>query len=218
MSNLTYLNDASVLHNLKQRYYAKLIYVRLFHPGKKKRKRFPVSFFFRVSSKPFHCKSRRIRGSAVHERKRWTKTPHWRVTTFFSSFNKIHSWELHVLSRNFDSRLSKIFASFYKTRTRVTTHLSFSLSFPFLFLEKIGNNRLRPIILFTIVFSSFQNKKERVWWSFEILVSGHEIFLFFSPPLLMPSIIEKSMTMMMKNRGISKRRFPFYSSLCELKN
>lgn len=94
MSNLTYLNDASVLHNLKQRYYAKLIYVRLFHPGKKKRKRFPVSFFFRVSSKPFHCKSRRIRGSAVHERKRWTKTPHWRVTTFFSSFNKIHSMRI----------------------------------------------------------------------------------------------------------------------------
>ena len=27
MSNLTYLNDASVLHNLKQRYYSKLIYV-----------------------------------------------------------------------------------------------------------------------------------------------------------------------------------------------
>lgn len=27
MSNLTYLNDASVLHNLKQRYYAQLIYV-----------------------------------------------------------------------------------------------------------------------------------------------------------------------------------------------
>lgn len=27
MSNLTYLNDASVLHNLKQRYYTKLIYV-----------------------------------------------------------------------------------------------------------------------------------------------------------------------------------------------
>ena len=127
-------------------------------------------------------------------------------------------WELHVLSRNLDSRLSKIFASFYKTRTRVTTHLSFSLSFPFLFLEKIGNNRLRPIILFTIVFSSFQNKKERVWWSFEILVSGHEIFLFFSPPLLMPSIIEKSMTMMMKNRGISKRRFPFYSSLFPFAN
>lgn len=29
MSNLTYLNDASVLHNLKQRYYHKLIYVSL---------------------------------------------------------------------------------------------------------------------------------------------------------------------------------------------
>jgi len=27
MSNLTYLNDASVLYNLKQRYYHKLIYV-----------------------------------------------------------------------------------------------------------------------------------------------------------------------------------------------
>ena len=27
MSNLTYLNEASVLHNLKARYYSKLIYV-----------------------------------------------------------------------------------------------------------------------------------------------------------------------------------------------
>jgi len=27
MSNLTYLNEASVLHNLKQRYYNRLIYV-----------------------------------------------------------------------------------------------------------------------------------------------------------------------------------------------
>lgn len=27
MSNLTYLNDASVLYNLKERYYANLIYV-----------------------------------------------------------------------------------------------------------------------------------------------------------------------------------------------
>lgn len=27
MSNLTYLNDASVLYNLKERYYHKLIYV-----------------------------------------------------------------------------------------------------------------------------------------------------------------------------------------------
>lgn len=30
MSSLTYLNDASVLHNLKQRYYIKLIYVSRF--------------------------------------------------------------------------------------------------------------------------------------------------------------------------------------------
>lgn len=29
MSNLTYLNDASVLHNLRQRYYHKLIYVSI---------------------------------------------------------------------------------------------------------------------------------------------------------------------------------------------
>lgn len=27
MADLTYLNEASVLHNLKQRYYSKLIYV-----------------------------------------------------------------------------------------------------------------------------------------------------------------------------------------------
>lgn len=27
MADLTYLNEASVLHNLRQRYYAKLIYV-----------------------------------------------------------------------------------------------------------------------------------------------------------------------------------------------
>ncbi|GFG28990.1 hypothetical protein Cfor_06941 [Coptotermes formosanus] len=33
MSSLTYLNDASVLHNLKQRYYIKLIYLfRVFAP------------------------------------------------------------------------------------------------------------------------------------------------------------------------------------------
>lgn len=29
MSNLTFLNDPSVLHNLRQRYYAKLIYVSI---------------------------------------------------------------------------------------------------------------------------------------------------------------------------------------------
>lgn len=33
MSNLTYLNDASVLHNLRQRYYHKLIYVSNCHTG-----------------------------------------------------------------------------------------------------------------------------------------------------------------------------------------
>lgn len=31
MSNLTYLNEASVLHNLRQRYYAKLIYVSILY-------------------------------------------------------------------------------------------------------------------------------------------------------------------------------------------
>lgn len=35
MSNLTFLNDPSVLHNLRQRYYAKLIYVsKIIHPSK----------------------------------------------------------------------------------------------------------------------------------------------------------------------------------------
>lgn len=33
MSNLTYLNDASVLYNLKERYYAELIYVSKSTPG-----------------------------------------------------------------------------------------------------------------------------------------------------------------------------------------
>lgn len=33
MSNLTYLNDASVLHNLRQRYLAKLIYVSTVVPS-----------------------------------------------------------------------------------------------------------------------------------------------------------------------------------------
>lgn len=31
MANLTYLNEASVLHNLKQRYFAGLIYVSTFN-------------------------------------------------------------------------------------------------------------------------------------------------------------------------------------------
>ncbi|XP_033213889.1 myosin heavy chain, muscle isoform X10 [Belonocnema kinseyi] len=47
MSNLTYLNDASVLHNLKQRYYHKLIYTYsgLFCVAINPYKRFPVYTF-----------------------------------------------------------------------------------------------------------------------------------------------------------------------------
>lgn len=49
MSNLTYLNDASVLHNLKQRYYTKLIYVSYRIAEIKRRKKKPQSrFLFRV--------------------------------------------------------------------------------------------------------------------------------------------------------------------------
>lgn len=44
MSNLTYLNDASVLHNLKQRYYNKLIYVRIGFPQRMKNCRFLLFF------------------------------------------------------------------------------------------------------------------------------------------------------------------------------
>ena len=33
MADLTYLNDAAVLHNLRQRYYAKLIYVSVTRTG-----------------------------------------------------------------------------------------------------------------------------------------------------------------------------------------
>ena len=53
---------------------------------------------------------------------------------FSSSFNKIHSWELHVLSRNFDSRLSKIFCRRFTKHVHVWRRifLSFSLlSFSF---------------------------------------------------------------------------------------
>ncbi|MBO8666501.1 hypothetical protein INO76_15845, partial [Staphylococcus aureus] len=44
MSNLTYLNDASVLYNLKERYYHKLIYTYsgLFCVAINPYKRFPV--------------------------------------------------------------------------------------------------------------------------------------------------------------------------------
>lgn len=36
MSNLTYLNEASVLHNLKERYENQLIYVRFLNEDKSK--------------------------------------------------------------------------------------------------------------------------------------------------------------------------------------
>lgn len=44
MSNLTYLNDASVLHNLKQRYFAELIYTYsgLFCVAINPYKRYPI--------------------------------------------------------------------------------------------------------------------------------------------------------------------------------
>lgn len=44
MSNLTYLNDASVLYNLKQRYYAELIYTYsgLFCVAINPYKRYPI--------------------------------------------------------------------------------------------------------------------------------------------------------------------------------
>lgn len=43
MANLTYLNDASVLYNLKQRYYNRMIYVSA--PGRPLLMRYPSLFF-----------------------------------------------------------------------------------------------------------------------------------------------------------------------------
>lgn len=245
MSNLTYLNDASVLHNLKQRYYAKLIYVRLFHPGKKKKENvspFLFCFFFRVFvSLPSTVNrdesvDRLCTNENVGQRHRIDVSPRFfSYSSSSSSSNKIHPRlfencmffrEISILTRH--AAFMQFFlqnASFYKTRTRVTTYLSLSLSFSFLFLKKIGNNRLRPIILFTIVFASFRfsSKTRRNEFDRVLKFSYQDTRYFFFFPLpspriclaLMPSIIEKSMTMMMKNRGIScdfsKRRFPFVS-------
>lgn len=245
MSNLTYLNDASVLHNLKQRYYAKLIYVRLFHPGKKKKENvspFLFCFFFRVFvSSPSTVNrdesvDRLCTNENVGQRHRIDVSPRFfSYSSSSSSSNKIHPRlfencmffrEISILTRH--AAFMQFFlqnASFYKTRTRVTTYLSLSLSFSFLFLKKIGNNRLRPIILFTIVFASFRfsSKTRRNEFDRVLKFSYQDTRYFFFFPLpspriclaLMPSIIEKSMTMMMKNRGIScdfsKRRFPFVS-------
>ncbi len=50
VSNLTYLNDASVLWNLKTRYQAKLIYVRMRHANGFffwRKKRYPCSSTFK---------------------------------------------------------------------------------------------------------------------------------------------------------------------------
>ena len=91
MSNLTYLNDASVLHNLKQRYYAKLIYVRLFHPRRDSPLLFFVAsylhflffFFFLVSSFLPSFAFRKWKHLLLEHRKRWIK--HLDVPPRFSS-------------------------------------------------------------------------------------------------------------------------------------
>ena len=103
MSNLTYLNDASVLHNLKQRYYAKLIYVRLrFILGEILPCCNPVVnvseflhifflfffFFFFGSSFVFFHKWK----LHLSHRKRWIKAPPERATTFFFSLNPTSSF------------------------------------------------------------------------------------------------------------------------------
>lgn len=46
MADLTYLNDAAVLHNLRQRYYHKLIYVSRYENWNLLINFFFVSFFF----------------------------------------------------------------------------------------------------------------------------------------------------------------------------
>lgn len=158
MSNLTYLNDASVLHNLKQRYYAKLIYVRLFHPGKKKKKEnvspFLFSFFFRVFvSSPSTVNrdesvDRLCTNENVGQRHRIDVSPRFfsYSSSSSSSSNKIHPRlfencmffrEISILTRH--AAFMQFFlqnASFYKTRTRVTTYLSLSPS-PFFFSKKL---------------------------------------------------------------------------------
>lgn len=156
MSNLTYLNDASVLHNLKQRYYAKLIYVRLFHPGKKKKENvspFLFSFFFRVFvSSPSTVNrdesvDRLCTNENVGQRHRIDVSPRFfSYSSSSSSSNKIHPRlfencmffrEISILTRH--AAFMQFFlqnASFYKTRTRVTTYLSLSPS-PFFFSKKL---------------------------------------------------------------------------------
>lgn len=242
MSNLTYLNDASVLHNLKQRYYAKLIYVRLFHPGKKKKENvspFLFSFFFRVFvSSPSTVNrdesvDRLCTNENVGQRHRIDVSPRFfSYSSSSSSSNKIHPRlfencmffrEISILTRH--AAFMQFFlqnASFYKTRTRVTTYLSLSPS-PFFFskkLETIAFVRLSSLRSFSHRSVSLPKQEETSlieFWNSRIRT--RDISFFFPSPriclALMPSIIEKSMTMMMKNWGIScdfsKRRFPFVS-------
>lgn len=154
---------------LRQTYLRKIV-----SPRQKKRKRFPVSFFFfRVFvSSPSTVNrdesvDRLCTNENVGQRHRIDVSPRFfSYSSSSSSSNKIHPRlfencmffrEISILTRH--AAFMQFFlqnASFYKTRTRVTTYLSLSLSFSFLFLKKIGNNRLRPIILFTIVFASFR--------------------------------------------------------------
>lgn len=54
MADLTYLNEASVLHNLKQRYYHKLIYVSV------KEQITNPTFFFSPSSQIINNNRQRI--------------------------------------------------------------------------------------------------------------------------------------------------------------
>lgn len=69
MADLTYLNDPAVLHNLKQRYYAKLIYVSA-------RDAMLLMFFFSFLSPallpPLHCPP--FRPNCEYRRSRSRKT------------------------------------------------------------------------------------------------------------------------------------------------
>lgn len=184
---------------LRQTYLRKIVSPR---QKKKKRKRFPVSFFFFLSCFRFialHCKSRRIRGSAVHERKRWTKTPHWRVTMFFSLILLLLLLPIKSIPGylriacsfekfRFSPAMLRLCNFFCKTR-RFTKHVHvWRRTFLSLLLLSFSQKNWKqspssdyPLYdRFRIVPFLFQNKKKRVWSSFEILVSGHEIFLFFS--------------------------------------
>lgn len=102
---------------------------------------------------------------------------------FSSSFNKIHSWELHVLSRNFDSRLSKIFCRRFTKHVHVWRRIFLFLS-PFLFffskkLETIAFVRLSSLRSF-----SHRSKTRRNEFDGVLKFSYQDTrYFFFSPPL-----------------------------------